>query len=176
MLSNSTPLIPQTQKRLLVGEINGLFGIKGWVKIRSHTQPRKNILKYQPWYVQINAQWQTLAVVKGHAQGKTFVAQIKDIDNPEQAKDLIGLDVYIEKSQLPQLPKGEYYWADLIGLEVINQQQIVLGQVSNLVETGANTVLVVNGKKEHLLPYIEPFLIKIDIQKKQILVDWDADF
>jgi len=89
---------------------------------------------------------------------------------------MIGIDLYIEKSQLPKLSEGEHYWEDLIGLEVINQQQVVLGKVSNLVDTGANNVLVVNGDKEHWVPYIEPFLISVDIDKQQILVDWDEDF
>ena len=169
----------------MVGKINGLFGVQGWVKIFSHTQPRKNILSYQPWHIQIDGQWQTLDIIKGREQGKTIVAQLKDINDREQAKSMIGIDLYIEKSQLPKLSEGEYYWEDLIGLEVVNQNNVVLGKVSNLVDTGANNVLVVNsdkeplsGKdgKEHWVPYIEPFLISVDLDKQQILVDWDEDF
>ena len=146
------------------------------MKLFSHTQPRKNILSYQPWHIQIDGQWQTLEIIKGREQGKTIVAQFKDINDRELARPMIGIDLYIEKSQLPKLSEGEHYWEDLIGLEVINQQQVVLGKVSNLVDTGANNVLVVNGDKEHWVPYIEPFLISVDIDKQQILVDWDEDF
>ncbi len=89
---------------------------------------------------------------------------------------MIGIDLYIEKSQLPELSEGEHYWEDLIGLEVVNQKGIALGKVSNLVDTGANNVLVVNGEKEYWVPYIEPFLISVDMGKQQILVDWDEDF
>jgi 16S rRNA processing protein RimM len=169
----------------LVGKINGLFGVQGWVKIFSHTQPRKNILSYQPWHIEVGGQWQTLDILKGREQGKTIVAQLKDVNNREQAQSMIGIDLYIEKSQLPKLPKGRYYWEDLIGLEVVNQKSIVLGKVSSLVDTGSNNVLVVNSnkepssskdRKEHWVPYIEPFLISVDIGKKQILVDWDVDF
>jgi 16S rRNA processing protein RimM len=81
----------------LVGTINGLFGVQGWVKIFSHTQPRKNILSYKPWHIQIDEQWQTLEIVNGREQSKTIVAKIKDIDNREQARAMIGIDVYIEK-------------------------------------------------------------------------------
>ena len=175
LLSNSTAT-PSNPKRLLVGKINGLFGVQGWVKLFSHTQPRKNILSYQPWHIQIDGQWQTLEIIKGREQGKTIVAQLKNINDREQAQPMIGIDLYIEKSQLPKLSEGEHYWEDLIGLEVVNQQQVVLGKVSNLVDTGANNVLVVNGDKEHWVPYIEPFLISVDIDKQQILVDWDEDF
>jgi len=168
-------IIPSS-KRLLVGTINGLFGVQGWVKIFSHTQPRKNILSYKPWHIQIDEQWQILEIVNGREQSKTIVAKIKDIDNREQARAMIGIDVYIEKSQLLKLKKGEHYWEDLIGLEVINRSNFVLGKVQNLMETGVNYVLIVQGEKEHWVPYIEPFLCEVNIEKQQILVDWDEDF
>jgi len=160
----------------LVGKINGLFGVQGWVKIFSHTHPRKNILSYQPWHIEIEGQWKTLDIVNGREQGKTIVAQLKDISDRDQARAMIGVDLYIEKSQLPRLSKGEYYWEDLIGLEVVNQENIILGKVNSLVDTGANHVLIVTGTKEHWVPYVEPFLISVDIDKQQILVDWDENF
>ena len=106
-------------------------------------------MSYQPWHVEIDGEWRTLDILKGREQGKTIVAQLKDINNREQASSMIGVDIYIEKSQLPALEEGEYYWEELIGLEVINQQQVVLGKVSSLVDTGANSVIIVNGEKEH---------------------------
>ncbi len=160
----------------MVGTINGLFGVQGWVKVFSHTQPRKNILSYQPWHIQVDGQWQILEVTNGRSQSKTIVAKIKGIDNREQARAMIGVDIYIERSQLPKLKKGEHYWEDLIGLEVINQSNFVLGRVQGLVDTGANHVLVVQGKKEHWVPYIPPFLCEVDIKQRQILVDWNEDF
>jgi 16S rRNA processing protein RimM len=160
----------------LIGKINGLFGVQGWVKIFSYSDPRKNILTYQPWHIQVNGQWQTLEKTTGRVQGKTIVAQLKNITNREQAHSYIGTDIYIEKSQLPALSKGEYYWEELIGLTVINQENITLGVVNNLMDTGANTVLVVQGEQEYLIPYIKPFLLQVELQNKQITVDWDADF
>lgn len=160
----------------MLGKINGLFGVQGWVKIFSHAQPRKNILSYQPWHIQVDGQWQTLEIIKGREQGKTIVAQLEGIKDREQASSMIGVDLYILKSQLPKLSEGAHYWEDLIGLKVINQQQVVLGKVSNLVDTGANNVLIVNGDKEHWVPYIQPFLVSVDIDKQQILVDWDESF
>ncbi|SMN13570.1 16S rRNA processing protein RimM [Bathymodiolus heckerae thiotrophic gill symbiont] len=146
------------------------------MKIFSHTQSRKNILSYKPWHIQIDGQWQTLEIVNGREQSKTIVAKIKDVDNREQARLMIGIDVYIEKSQLPKLKGNEYYWKDLIGLEVVNQSDFVLGKVENLVDTGANHVIVVRGEKEHWVPYIAPFLIKVNLETQQILVDWDENF
>ncbi len=146
------------------------------MKIFSHTHPRQNILSYQPWHINVEGNWQTLEIVQGRVQAKTIVAQIKDVFDKEQARAYMGTDLYIEKSQLPQLKSGEYYWDDLIGLEVINKAQIVLGKVFNLVDTGSNNVLVVNGEKEHWVPYISPFLIKVNIDNQTILVDWDENF
>ena len=164
------------KKRLLIGKINGLFGVQGWVKIFSHAHPRKNILTYKPWHVQINNQWTTLDIIKGREQSKTIVAQIKGVNDRDQARDYIGMDIYIDRSQLPKLPKGKYYWDELTGLSVVNKENVVLGKVSYLVDTGSNNVMVINGKKEHWVPYMEPFLISVDIDNQQILVDWDEDF
>ncbi len=160
----------------MIGNINGLFGTQGWVKIFSHTQPRKNVLSYQPWHIKTKNNWQTLTIIQGREQAKTIVAKISGINDHEQARGLIGTDIYIQKSQLPKLQQGSYYWQDLIGLTVVNQKNTTLGKVSNLFATGANTVLVVSGKKEYLIPYIAQFLIAVDIDNQQIEVDWDEDF
>ncbi len=175
LLHNSTS-VATNSKRLLVGKINGLFGVRGWVKIFSHTHPRKNILSYQPWSIQVGGQWHTLAISNAQEQSKTIVAKIKGFDNRQQARMMLGTNIYVDRSQLPKLNKGEYYWQDLINLKVVNQLGIVLGTVKNLVYTGANHVLVVQGEKEHWVPYIAPFLCEVDIEKQQILVDWDKDF
>lgn len=171
-LTNSPP----NPKRLLVGVINGLFGVHGWVKIFSHTEPRKNILTYRSWHIQVDGQWQILELTNGREQAKTIVAKIKNVGNREQARTLIGTDIYIEKSQLPKLDKGEHYWECLIGIEVIGLTGFVFGKVEYLINTGANHVIIVHGEKEYWIPYIEPFLCEIDLKKQQILVDWDENF
>ena len=163
-------------KKLLVGKINGFFGLQGWVKVFSFTSPRSNILNYSPWSIKFEDIFQEIDVIKGREQSKTIVAHIKGIDNREDSQKFIGKDVYIDKEQLPELKEGEYYWHELIGFKVINKNQENLGVVNYFVETGANDVLVVRGKKEHWIPYIEPFLLSIDSQNKEILVDWDKDF
>lgn len=163
------------EKRLLVGKINGLFGFEGWVKIFSHTVPRKNILSYQPWLVKITNNWQEMTIVEGREHGKNIIAKIQGIESIEQAQPIVNTDIFINQSQLPKLQKSEHYWHDLIGLTVINKQNITLGKVIDLVDTQANQVLIIKGKKEHWLPYLPPFLIKVDTDKKQILVDWNED-
>jgi 16S rRNA processing protein RimM len=167
------------KKRLLIGQINGLFGVQGWVKIFSHSFPRENILTYRPWHIQVDGVWTTLDILKGRKQGKTIVAQLKGVNNREVARAYIGVEIYIERAQLPKLAAGEYYWDELIGLQVSNQQGIILGEITQMVDTGSNNVMVIkakNNQKEHWVPYIEPFLIAVEMDKRQILVDWDEDF
>ena len=170
-------LTPQeNNKKLLVGKINGFFGLQGWVKVFSYTNPRTNILNYSPWSIKVDGNFQSIDITNGREQSKTIVAHIKGIDNREDSQKFIGKDIYINKEQLPELTQGEYYWHELIGFDVINKDEERLGTVDYFVETGANDVLVVKGKKEYWIPYIEPFLVSIDSKNNKILVDWDKDF
>ena len=170
-------LTPQeNNKKLLVGKINGFFGLQGWVKVFSYTNPRTNILNYSPWSIKVDGNFQSIDITSGREQSKTIVAHIKGIDNREDSQKFIGQDIYINKEQLPKLTQGEYYWHELIGFDVINKDEERLGTVDYFVETGANDVLVVKGKKEYWIPYIEPFLVSIDSKNNKILVDWDKDF
>ena len=164
------------EKKLLVGKINGFFGVQGWVKIFSYTKPRKNILEYQPWYFIDNGAYKAIEITSGREQSKTIVAQVKGIDNRDEAVQLIGKDLYINKEQLPELDDDEHYWHELTGFRGINKNEVDLGIVDYLVDTGSNHVLVTKGNTEHWIPYIEPFLVSVDKDKKVISVDWDENF
>lgn len=163
-----------TPKRLLVGKINGLFGVKGFVKVFSYTKPRKNIVSFKTWYLEQNGDYQKIKVLSGREQSKTVVALLENCNTPEIASKFLGKNIYIDKSQLPETKKDEYYWDDLIGLDVIDQNKQNIGKVSSLIETGANDVLVVKCKKvEILIPYIDPFIVDVSLADKKILVDWE---
>ncbi len=164
------------EKKLLVGKINGFFGIQGWVKIFSYTKPRKNILEYQPWYFVDNETYKVIEITTGREQSKTIVAQVKGINNREEALQIIGKDLYINKDQLPELDNDAHYWYELTGFRVINKNEVDLGIVDYLVDTGSNHVLVTKGETEYWIPYIEPFLVSVNKHKKVISVDWDENF
>ncbi|MBV35904.1 MAG: ribosome maturation factor RimM [Rickettsiales bacterium] len=164
---------------LVVGKLNGAYGIKGWVKVYSFTSPKENIFNYKPWYLKLNGEWQEIAIVTGREQGKTLVAQLEGCDDRNQAEAYHGVEVAIDKSQLPELENGEYYWRDLIGLSVVNQAGEQFGQVKKLMETGANDVLVVKKPKggELLIPYVPDYsVINVDLEAGEILVDWESDY
>ncbi|WP_031435703.1 ribosome maturation factor RimM [Methylomarinum vadi] len=161
-----------------VGEINGVFGVKGWVKVFSFTEPRENILNYSPWYLQRKGETKEMHLVGGQRQGKLVVAALEGVADRDAAAALIGWDILIDKEQLPVPEQGEYYWADLVGLRVETEQGEALGIVDHLMETGANDVLVVkDGKKERLIPFLQQqTVLNVDIENGLMIVDWDPDF
>lgn len=162
---------------IVVGRISGVFGVKGWVKVFSHTQPKENILTYSPWLLKQNQnEWQEVDLVAGHRQGKGIVASLEGCTDRDQAAALKGADIAIRNEQLASLAKDEFYWADLIGLTVLNQENLLLGKVESLIETGANDVLVVKGEQEVLIPFAMPQIIKqIDLDAGQMIVDWQPE-
>jgi len=158
------------------GRISGLFGVQGWVKVFSHARPRESIIDFSPWLVQIRGAWREMAIEAGRAQGKGVVAKLVGVDDRDQASALINADIAIRFSQLPPPSKGEYYWAQLMGLEVVNLAGERLGTVDHLFETGANDVLVVVNGKERWLPATANVIHEVDLGAGRIRVDWDADF
>jgi 16S rRNA processing protein RimM len=162
-----------------VGRVVGLYGVQGWVKIESWTEPRLRIFDYQPWLL-VSAPGVEREVdgVKGRAQGKGMVAQLPGVNDREQAMALVGQDIQVARSQLPSAASGEYYWVDLEGLAVSTADGVALGRVSHLFATGANDVLVVrDGDRERLIPYVMgSVVLAIDLAAQQMVVDWDPDF
>jgi len=165
------------QQHINVGKISGVFGIKGWVKVFSFTNPRENILTYSPWLLKKEGETKSFNVVDGQLQSKTIVAQLSGIDDRDQAAGLTGWDVFITRDQLPEADKGEYYWSELIGLNVETVQGVMLGVVDSLLETGANDVIIVQGERERAIPFLqEQTVINIDLDAGKIVVDWDPEF
>ena len=164
-------------QRVIFGRITGLFGVKGWVRLFSHTQPREAILDYDRWLIGRDEEWREFRLAEGRRHGKAVIARLEGFLDCDQASGLIGADVAVERDQLPAAEKGEYYWADLVGLEVVTTDGRALGQVHHLLATGANDVLVVRGEDECLVPFIRDRVIReVDLDGGVIRVDWDPDY
>ena len=164
-------------ERVILGKIAGVYGVRGWVKVFSETKPRENIFSYTPWQIRIKGQWQTIKVVEGKPHGKGLVAHLQSYDDRDFATQLVGAEIAIYKTQLPEAAEGEYYWADLVGLKVITADGQTLGQVDHLFETGANDVLVVRGDRERLIPFVQgQYIHEVDLDAGEIRVDWDPEF
>jgi 16S rRNA processing protein RimM len=147
------------------------------VRVTSDCDPPENLLTYGPWHLLVDGGWRAEAVLDGHPHGKGVVAQLASCPDRERAQALRGTPVGVRRSQLPRLEAGDYYWADLVGLDVVGPGDTVLGQVRGLIATGANDVLVVQGDRERLVPYLpDRVVLEVDLAARRIRVDWDPDF
>ena len=167
---------------LVVGRICGVFGIKGWVKIRSYTEPAENLFAYSDWKLRRQGRWEPIEIDGGRPHGKGLIAHIVGIDDRDAAEQFNNSDIAVSRSQLPALEQDEFYWHQLQGLEVHADGQL-LGKVDHLLETGANDVLVVKATagsiddRERLIPWIRGQVIRsVDLETGTVDVDWDPEF
>jgi 16S rRNA processing protein RimM len=159
-----------------IGHVLGAHGVQGQVKVFSNTSPRENIVSYSPWLIEHDGVT-TSVQVTGNVQGKNVIARIDGVISRDQALDLSGARILIHKDQLPVLQDGDYYWDQLVGLQVINTSGNKLGYIHHMLETGANDVMVVKGDRERLIPYVMDDVVKnISLDTQQLIVDWEADF
>ncbi|HXH54794.1 MAG TPA: ribosome maturation factor RimM [Gammaproteobacteria bacterium] len=163
---------------VVLGRIGAPYGLKGWVHVQSYAEPASNILSYKIWYLKIKRQWQPVEVLDARSHSKSFVAALTGYETIEKVEQLKLAEIAVLRSELPALDSGEYYWSDLIGLSVVTEESVVLGQVERLIETGSNDVLVVKGgTREHLIPYIlDDYVLSVDLKARVIRVSWDPEF
>lgn len=162
---------------VVVGRFGRPHGIKGFITVLSFTQPRDNLLQYTNWHGFINKQWQPLNILHIEMNHKHILATVEGYASREKVAELTNVDIAIFQDALPELAPGEYYWHQLIGMQVTTKDGEILGQVIEIMPTGSNDVLVVMGEKRHLIPYlIDQFVINIDAANRIITVDWDTDF
>jgi 16S rRNA processing protein RimM len=164
-------------RQVVVGKIAGAYGVKGWVKIHSHTEPRENILDYAPWRLGDECESKEYQVVAGRRHGLAVVARLEGIDTREQAASLRHLKILVSRDRFPPLQPGQYYWADLVGLKVRTCSGVELGAVAEMMATGANDVMVVKGERERLIPFvIDEYVKEVSLDESLLIVDWDPDF
>jgi 16S rRNA processing protein RimM len=165
------------ERRILLGRVLGAFGVRGELKVLSHTDPQNALLRYQPWTLVRDGAEREVEGITGRLTAKGVVATLPGIADRDAAQALAGTEIWAPRSRLPKPRPGEYYWVDLEGLEVFNTEGIALGRVSHLFDTGANPVMVLAGERERLVPFIEgDFVRSVDFEAGRIEVDWDADF
>lgn len=195
-MSKNSDTSPSDSEKLVLGGISGVFGIKGWLKVFSETDPLENILSYSPWYVEVNKQWQAFKLVDGKRHGKAVIVQLEGINDRNQAEALKRARIAIDPSQLAETAENEFYWRDLKGLQVLNRAGYEFGLVVEILETGANDVLVIHSNEvkevdssakvkvkanakqvEFLIPFIwESVILKVDLEAGLIEVDWEPDY
>ena len=167
---------------VVMGRIGAPWGVKGWVKLFSYTDPPENLLDYRVFRIIGPTGQQDIEIDEARPQGQGLVGHIKGCDEREASGRFTGCELQVPKQSLPALDE-EYYWHQLEGLRVHTLQGEDLGRVHHLMETGANDVLVVRGdeqsldREERLLPWVRGQVVKeVDLEHGVILVDWDKDF
>jgi len=159
-----------------MGRITAPYGVKGWIKIHPYTEAIEGLTRYAEWWLGKQGEWRKAVVIQSRPQGKTLVAKLQGCDDRAAAQLLKNLHIAVERSHLPAAKEGEYYWADLIGLEVVNLRGEALGVVSALFATGANDVLRVQGERERLIPFIPQVVREVSLDAAAIRVDWGLDY
>jgi 16S rRNA processing protein RimM len=169
---------PAAEKHVLIGRIHGAFGVRGELKLESFTEPARAVLGYQPWLLRhAHGEERQVEGARGRETAKGIVATLPDVADRDAAEALRGAELYVPRSVLPPPAPGEYYWVDLEGLRVINIKGVDFGRISYLFPTGANDVLVVQGERERMLPFVQPEVIRnVDFEAGIVTVDWDAEF
>lgn len=158
------------------GHIIGAFGVRGQVKVYSHTSPRENIVTYSPWVIDRDGV-RSVHEVTGKRQGKNVIARLEGIATRDQAEELASAAIYIHPDQLAPLQEGEFYWTQLEGLRVRSTNEEDFGVIDHMMETGANDVMVVQGDRERLIPFVMDEVVKkVDLEQGIVVVDWEADF
>jgi 16S rRNA processing protein RimM len=173
---SSRKKLPDTEKLVVMGRIAAPFGVKGWVKVLPDTEVPGSLLAYKTWWIGDNGDWRESAVAEAKVQGAILAARLEGCADRDAAAALRGKRVAVPRSQLPRAKSGEYYWVDLVGLKVVNVQSQELGRIEQILQTGANDVLVVQGERERLIPFLADVIREVDTTAGVVRVEWDADY
>ncbi|KAA1172023.1 ribosome maturation factor RimM [Marinobacter salinexigens] len=173
----------QHSQETVIGQITSVFGVKGWLKVYSYTDPKEGILQYRDWVLELDGKRIPVRLEEGRRQGQGIVVRLKGIDDRDVALTYRGADIKVSIDKFPELADGEYYWYQLEGLDVFTVDGDCLGKVHHLMETGSNDVLVVRAsadsidQRERLLPYLPDQVVrKVDLAGGRMVVEWDPEF
>ena len=160
-----------------MGRVVAPYAVKGWIKLQTYTEYLDSLLDYEVWRLGRNGNWRDYRLLDGKVHGQTLLASLEGVGDRTAAEALMGLDVAVLRQEMPEAEEDEYYWDDLVGLDVVNLAGETLGRVAGLLETGANDVLQVrDGDRERLIPFVEAVVKEVDLEAGRPLVDWGLDY
>ena len=168
----------EDDKKIYLGKITGVHGIKGWLKIQSFSSPPENILNYPSWIINNQGEEELYSIEQGRKQNNKIVVKLEKIDDRNTAESLINSKIQILRSDLPKLSNENYYWSDLVGLSVLSSEEKVIGKIESLIETGANDVMVIITLKDEriLIPFVMHEIIKeVNVELNYIKIDWSIE-
>jgi 16S rRNA processing protein RimM len=158
-----------------MGRVTGPFGVRGWVKVQPYGDA-SGLSVYRTWWIESENGWIRRELESAQVHGEAVTAKFVGSDDRDAAAAYRGKEVAVPRSEFPEAAENEFYWADLVGSKVVNTAGEDLGVVVRVFETGANDVLVVEGDRERLIPFIESVVQQVDLAGRTIRVDWGSDF
>lgn len=171
-----------------VGRVLDAWGVKGWIKILPYSASPEALFSSRSWYILPSDRGEPLfsgamllKVSQAKEHGDSVVALPQDMSDRNAAESLRGCRIFVSRASFPTLGQDEYYWVDLIGLEVFNREGLALGVVTDLLSTGPQTVLVLQavtdaGTIERMIPFVSAFIDQVDMPNRRIAVDWQPDY
>lgn len=156
-----------------LGVVGAPFGVRGWVKLRSFTDPPDRLLQHRSVQLCLGGVWTAYRIEASGRSGGQLTAKLSGIDDRDRAQALRGAQVCVPRSELPQRDDKDFYRADLIGCEVVNLAGVRLGTVQHFVESPAQVLMVVRGEQEYWVPAVPQHLRRVDLQARRVVVDWD---
>lgn len=164
------------ERVVVLGRIGAPFGVHGWVKITSYTDPVENILDYEEWLIGGPGRWRSVEIEDRRLTGKGVLVKLAGIETPEDARLQVGVEIGVKRSDMPPPAPGEYYWSDLEGFEALTKEGGLLGRVDHFRTTPAGNVVVVRGEHEHWIPFVKDRIVKVELDARRIVFDWDLDW
>lgn len=161
----------------MVGRVGAPHGVRGWSQVWSFTDPPEGLLRHAQLAAERRGQRLMLEIADSRMQGERVLVRFAGTDDRDAAAKLTGFELSVPRAEFEPPPPGSWYWHDLIGLAVVTVEGTPLGRVDHLIETGVNDVLVVQGERERLIPFVLPQIVKkVDLDAGRIEVDWDAEY
>ena len=174
--SHSQPGGSDAERVVVLGRIGGAFGVHGWVKVASYTDPIENILGYGVWLVGAPGRWRPMTLEDGRTTAKGVLAKLAGVETSEEARLYTGCEVDVPRSELPPAGPGEHYWSDLEGLQALTKDGEPLGRVDHFRSTPSGAVVVVRGEREHWIPLVKDRIVSVDLEAGRIVFDWGLDW
>lgn len=180
--ADTPPAPPAPGDAIEVGRVLGAWGVKGAIKVLPFSGDPQALFATKRWYLDPPRADGPLRIVQAREQGDAIVATAQDIDDRDAAQALAGARVLVPRASFPTPDEGEFYWVDLIGLDVVTREGIALGRVTGLIETGPHCVLRIRPEaadpkaEDCLIPFVDAYVDAVDREARRITVDWQPDY
>lgn len=159
-----------------MGRVVAAVGIQGWVRLKSFTAEPEALDEFAEWVVRTSAGWRYMALEEFAVRPNGTAAKLAGCDDRSAAERLKGAEIAVPRQALGELEQGLQFQVDLVGLEVVDEAGVSLGEVEGFFETGETSVMVIKGARERLIPFIPDYVKAVDRKARRITVDWKADY